>query len=231
MEKREELRELEAACGYTFHNTALLEQAMRHSSRANETGEGHAGSNERLEFLGDAVLEMLSSEYLYAAHPDMPEGDLTQLRAALVCEPTLAADARCFGLPRFLELGRGEEKTGGRERDSVVSDALEALLGAIYLDGGLEPARSFVRRFVMDDMEHKKLFYDSKTSLQELLQGTTQEKIRYVEAGESGPPHNRTFSAEVYLGEKLLGAGSGKSKKAAEQQAAREALKNVSEKH
>ena len=219
-----ELKDLEKLCGCTFPDRELLQQAMIHTSYANEKNTGHAGSNERLEFLGDAVLELVTSEFLWENYPDMPEGDLTRLRASLVCEPTLAMDAREIGLPPFLLLGKGEEQTGGRQRDSIISDALEALIGAIYLNGGLETARNFIKRTVLNDIEHKRLFSDSKTLLQEKLQKKDGEVIRYELTGESGPDHARQFSVQVLLGERVLGEGTGRSKKAAEQQAAYHAL-------
>ena len=222
-------RELEQICGYTFRNADLLKQAMSHTSYANETGAGHGGSNERLEFLGDAVLELISSEFLCMYYPEMTEGELTRLRASLVCEPTLAFDAREMGLPEYLLLGKGEERTGGRMRDSIVSDALEALIGAIYTDGGLDEARRFVQQHVMNDIEHKKLFSDSKTILQELLQKKGGETISYRLTGEKGPDHARIFTVQVLLGSRVLGEGSGRSKKAAEQNAAYQAIIRLKE--
>ena len=158
---------LEKKSGYHFQNPHLLKQAMTHSSYANEHKAKGYHDNERLEFLGDAVLEVVSSEFLFRHYPALPEGDLTKLRASIVCEPTLALCARELDLGDFLLLGKGEEHTGGRKRDSIVSDAMEALIGAIYLDGGFASAKEFVHRFIMTDIEHKKLFYDSKTILQE----------------------------------------------------------------
>ena len=163
------MERLEQIIGYTFRNKKLLKQALTHSSYANEKKLGKLGCNERLEFLGDAVLELVSSDVLYAKFPQIPEGELTKKRASLVCEPSLAYCARQFDLPKYLLLGRGEDMTGGRMRDSIVSDATEALLGAIYLDGGFEKAREFVLKFILNDMEHKQLFYDSKTPTNVLL--------------------------------------------------------------
>ena len=157
------MEQLEQIIGYTFQNKKLLKQALTHSSYANEKKLGKLGCNERLEFLGDAVLELISSDFLYAKFTQVPEGELTKKRASLVCEPSLAYCARQFGLPQYLLLGKGENMTGGRNRDSIVSDATEALLGAIYLDGGFEPAKDFVLKFILNDIEHKQLFYDSKT--------------------------------------------------------------------
>ena len=216
----EKLDELQEAIGYRFRNLQLLEQALTHSSYANEKGLGHLGCNERLEFLGDAVLELISSDFLYHRYPTLPEGDMTKTRASVVCEPTLALCAAEFSLGRYLRLGRGEDMTGGRNRNSVVSDALEALIGAIYLDGGFASAKEFVIRFVMNDIEHKKLFYDSKTILQEMIQGRQQDELRYVMLGEEGPDHDKTFLAAATLGSREIGRGSGRTKKAAEQMAA-----------
>lgn len=224
----EKLSELQQKIGYTFTDVSWLELALRHSSYANEHNLGHEGCNERLEFLGDAVLELVSSEYLYDHYPQLPEGQLTKLRASLVCEPTLAYDARLFGLEHYLLLGKGEAATGGRKRDSVVSDALESVIGAIFKDGGFERAKAFILRFVMDDVEHKQLFHDSKTHLQEMIQAVSEEPIRYEITGESGPDHNKRFTAQVWLGTKLLGQGDGHSKKAAEQQAAYQAIMRFS---
>lgn len=224
----EKLSELQQKIGYTFTDVSWLELALRHSSYANEHNLGHEGCNERLEFLGDAVLELVSSEYLYDHYPQLPEGQLTKLRASLVCEPTLAYDARLFGLEHYLLLGKGEDATGGRKRDSVVSDALESVIGAIFKDGGFAQARAFILRFVMDDVEHKQLFHDSKTHLQEMIQATSEESVRYEITGESGPDHNKKFAAQVWLGTRLLGEGEGHSKKAAEQQAAYQAIMRFS---
>ena len=221
------LSELEKAIGYHFKEQALPKQAMSHSSYVHEKGLTHTDCNERLEFLGDAVLELLSSDYLYHTRPDMPEGALTKLRAALVCESALAEDARSIALEQQILLGKGEEQTGGRLRDSIVSDALEALIGALYLDGGIEAARDFVIRFVMNDIEEKQLFHDSKTILQELVQARAHENtdIVYSIIREEGPPHSRRFTAEVRIAGEVCGTGTGSSKKAAEQGAAYEAVR------
>jgi len=215
---------LEERMGYHFSDIRLLAHALTHTSWANEKHLGHAGSNERLEFLGDAVLEAVSSEYLYHYYRDLPEGDLSKIRASLVCEPALAYDARQFGLPDYLRLGKGEERTGGRHRDSVVSDALEATIGAVFLDGGFEQAKKYILRYVMDDVEHKQLFHDSKTKLQEFLQARADGTPSYEITGESGPDNNKTFEACVRSGDHVIGRGTGHSKKAAEQQAAYTAL-------
>lgn len=225
--EQKEMEQLERTIGYTFHNKKLLRQALTHSSYANEKKLGKLGCNERLEFLGDAVLELVSSDVLYARFPKIPEGELTKKRASLVCEPSLAYCARQFDLPQYLLLGRGEDMTGGRMRDSIVSDATEALLGAIYLDGGFEKARDFVLRFILNDMEHKQLFYDSKTILQEIVQEKGKQTLEYILTGESGPDHNKQFSVEVRVNGDVLGNGSGHTKKAAEQAAAYQAIRRL----
>ena len=225
MEKK--LKALENRIGYEFRNRNLLILALTHSSYANEKKLGKAGCNERLEFLGDAVLELISSDVLYARFPQIPEGELTKKRASLVCEPSLAYCARQFGLPEYLLLGRGEDMTGGRMRDSIVSDATEALLGAIYLDGGFERAREFVLKFILNDIERKQLFYDSKTILQELVQEDGKQPVEYVLTGESGPDHNKQFEVEVRINGIPAGNGAGHTKKAAEQAAAYQALRKI----
>ncbi len=218
------LEELEQQIGYRFRNRKLLEQALCHSSYANERHMDRLYNNERLEFLGDAVLELAASEFLYLTYPRMPEGEATRTRASIVCEQTLALCARELGLGNWLRLGKGEELTGGRERDSITSDALEALIGAVYLDGGFASAKEFVRRFILNDIEHKKLFFDSKTILQETLQSESEETLHYVTVKEEGPDHNKRFTVNACLGEQVIGAGSGRTKKAAEQEAAYQAL-------
>ena len=186
MEKK--LKALEARIGYEFKNRNLLILALTHSSYANEKKLGKVGCNERLEFLGDAVLELISSDFLYKKYIQIPEGELTKKRASLVCEPSLAYCARDFGLPQYLLLGKGEDMTGGRNRDSIVSDATEALLGAIYLDGGFASAKEFVLKFILNDLENKQLFYDSKTILQEIVQekGTHLRGVPPYERGRTG---------------------------------------------
>ena len=219
------MERLEQIIGYTFRNKKLLKQALTHSSYANEKKLGKLGCNERLEFLGDAVLELVSSDVLYAKFPQIPEGELTKKRASLVCEPSLAYCARQFDLPKYLLLGRGEDMTGGRMRDSIVSDATEALLGAIYLYGGFEKAREFVLKFILNDMEHKQLFYDSKTILQELVQEKGRQTVEYVLTKETGPDHNKQFSVDVLINGTPAGSGTGHTKKAAEQAAAYQAIR------
>lgn len=215
-------QDLEQTIGYTFRDAELLLTALTHSSYANEKGE--AADNERLEFLGDAVLELYSSEFLFTKYPDKPEGELTRLRASLVCEEALAEAAGNLSLGDVLRLGKGEDQTGGRKRKSVLSDALEALIGAMYLDGGGEAARSFILKFVMTDLERKELFYDSKTKLQEKVQEVPGQVLSYRILSETGPDHDRSYVAAALIGDEIVGQGSGKTKKAAEQEAAYQAL-------
>ena len=225
IDRNASLRILQERIGYSFQNIILLEQAVSHSSYINEHRRIRHTDNERLEFLGDAVLELTTSDYLYHEYPQMPEGEMTKLRASLVCEPTLAMCARAISLPEHLLLGKGEELTGGRGRDSVVSDALEAVIGAIYLDGGFEKAKTFVRRFILNDIENKKLFFDSKTYLQEIAQVQYKnEEIRYELIREEGPDHAKLFVMQVKIGDRMLGEGTGSTKKGAEQEAAYNAL-------
>lgn len=216
----ERLHKLETVIGYTFQNIHLLSHAMTHSSYANEKHWDKTKCNERLEFLGDAVLELVSSNFLFRNYPSMPEGEMTKLRASLVCEPTLAFCAETIHLGDYLLLGKGEDLTGGRKRPSVVSDAMEAMIGAIYLDGGLANAKEFIYRFILNDIEHKQLFYDSKTILQEVVQADYKEPLTYVLLKEDGPDHNKSFEVCVKLGEREIGRGIGRTKKAAEQVAA-----------
>ena len=216
----ENLRELETRIGYQFQDETLLFQAMTHSSYANEHRLEKKCCNERLEFLGDAVLEVASSDFLFRKYPDKPEGELTKIRASVVCEPTLAYCASVIELGKYLLLGKGEEATGGRGRNSVVSDALEALIGAIYLDGGFANAKEFIQNFITNDIEHKQLFYDSKTILQEMVQASMTEKLEYEVLKEEGPDHNKTFEVRAKLGGEELGRGEGRTKKAAEAVAA-----------
>ena len=215
---------LEEIIGYTFKNEHLLPHALTHSSYANERHWDKKRCNERLEFLGDAVLEVVSSEFLFLNHPDMPEGEMTKLRASLVCEPALAYCAEAISLGDYLILGKGEDMTGGRKRPSVVSDAMEAVIGAIYLDGGLANAKEFIHRFILNDIEHKQLFYDSKTILQEIVQEKGIQPVEYILTGESGPDHDKQFTVSVQVNGQVVGNGTGHTKKAAEQAAAYQAI-------
>lgn len=222
----EKVVRLQERIGYHFHNVDLLKNALTHSSYANEKHKSYTNNNERLEFLGDAVLELVSSEYLFTNNPQMVEGKMTKLRASLVCEMSLAASAREINLGACLYLGKGEYVTGGNKRDSILSDAFEAVIGAIYLDGGLEPARKFITQYVLSDIEQKQLFYDSKTILQEMVQSRFHEgtRITYPLMTESGPDHNKSFTVVCRVNDVDYGIGSGRTKKAAEQKAAYETI-------
>lgn len=214
------LKELEERISYEFKNKNLFTQALTHSSYANEHRLDHSRCNERLEFLGDAVLEIVTSEFLYRKYETLPEGDLTKIRASIVCEPTLAYCAGDIKLGQYLYLGKGEDATGGRNRNSVVSDAMEALIGAIYLDGGFANAKEFIHRFILNDIEHKQLFYDSKTILQEMIQATAGAHLEYEILREEGPDHHKVFEVRALSGGEELGRGTGGTKKAAEAVAA-----------
>ncbi len=219
---------LESKLGYTFRDRSLLENALTHSSYANENRKS-MGSNERLEFLGDSILGMVTADYLYKKHPDLPEGDLTRTRAALVCEESLAEVADRLDLGAYLKLGRGEESGGGRERPSIRADAVEAVLAAVYLDGGLVEARKIVQRFILDKEVEKSTSRDYKTALQELVQRESGRVLTYRLVGESGPDHAKVFSVEVELNGTAVGAGTGHSKKEAEQMAAKAAIEQWKE--
>lgn len=214
---------LEERIGYHFQNHDLLLEALTHTSYANEHVRAHMRHNERLEFLGDAVLETISSEYLYGQYPEWDEGKLTKTRASMVSETPLAKCARDLGLPGYLRLGNGEDKLGGRKKDSIISDALEALIGAVYLDGGFEEARKLVLKHVLRDLTEKDLFVDRKTALQELAQEQGQ-KVEYSILEEYGPDHSKSFKAAVYIDGVMAAEGFGHTKKAAEQDAADHAM-------
>ena len=222
---KQDLLELEKKAGYQFHDRRLLERAMTHKSYINEAHMEKYESNERLEFLGDAVLELVTSEFLFQDEAKFPEGELTRLRASIVCEPALAFCARQLDLGRYLRLGKGEEATGGRNRDSLTSDALEALIGAIYMDGGFTNAKEFIHKVVLGDLENKKLFFDSKTILQEVVQARFRDqRVTYRLMGEEGPDHDKSFRTAVCIGDEIYGTGTGHTKKRAEQEAAYHAL-------
>ena len=225
------VKELEEKIGYNFKDSHLLRHAVTHSSYVNEKHMKKADCNERLEFLGDAVLELISSEYLFFENQTMPEGELTKLRASMVCEKALAFCARDLELGSYLLLGKGEDATGGRFRESITSDALEALIGAIYLDGGFANAKEFILKYILNDLEGKRLFYDSKTILQEIVQANFKEVISYHLIGEEGPDHNKTFRVAVHIGEEEYGVGEGRTKKAAEQEAAYISILKLHEKN
>lgn len=219
-----DLHDFEKILGYQFNNLSLLETAVTHSSYANEKGNGHK-YNERLEFLGDSVLGFVTADYFFTHMRDLPEGQLTKLRAATVCEDACFDYAKDIDLGTYMLLGKGEEKTGGRQRSSILADAFEAVIAAIYLDGGIEPARDFILRFIIPAIEkHQVAFKDYKTVLQEVIQKNPEEKLTYVLVGESGPDHDKKFEVEVHLNSNIIGRGEGRTKKQAEQEAAREAL-------
>ena len=224
MDINKKLLELEERIGYSFENKDLLKQAVLHSSYTNEHRMNRLQNNERLEFLGDAVLELVSSDFFYHKYPQYPEGKLTRLRASMVCEPTLAFCTKEIELGKYLLLGKGEEATGGRNRDSIVSDAMEAVIGAIYLDGGFANAKEFICRFILNDIEHKQLFFDSKTILQEIVQSELKKDLTYELISEEGPDHDKLFNTRVLIGQKEVGRGAGRTKKASEQQAAYNAI-------
>ena len=222
------IKDLETAIGYRFQNISLLQNALTHSSYANERWHNSLLSNERLEFLGDSVLGMLVAEYLYRSFPNRPEGELTRRRADMVCEKTLAAVARQIGLGDHLLLGHGEEQGGGRSRDSILADAVESVIAACFLDGGLEAALGFVQKFILVTVPVTKLHNaDYKTQLQELVQQKKNQVLSYSLVGQSGPDHDKKFDVEVSLNGKCVGTGSGSSKKRAEQEAARCAIEKL----
>ena len=221
---------LETKLGYVFHRPELLENALYHSSYANEHRGAGISSNERLEFLGDAVLGFVTAEYLYTKHPDMPEGDLTRIRAALVCEESLYEVAQYLGLGQYLRRGRGEELGGGRRRPSILADAVEAVLAAVYLDGGIDEARALIHRILLEKEQEQVVESrrrDCKTELQELVQRKPNQVLHYELVSESGPDHAKVFTVAVTLNGQVVGLGSGHSKKEAEQSAARAALEQM----
>ncbi len=221
---QKDLASLMEALGYTFQDVSLLENALTHSSYANES-DRHLASNERLEFLGDSVLGFITANELFQKETG-PEGELTKLRAAVVCEKALHSYSLQLHVGDYLRLGKGELHTGGNERPSILADAFEAIVAAVYLDGGLEPAKKLVLRFVVPEVgnQRRRHFKDYKTTLQEIIQQNPGEMLEYVLTGESGPDHNKQFTVQVYLNSNIIGTGRGRSKKDAEQQAAKEAL-------
>lgn len=222
------MEKLEEKLGYTFRDRSLLENALTHSSYANENKALGLQSNERLEFLGDSVLGMVTADYLFRTHPDLPEGDLTRTRAALVCEGSLVEVAHRLELGSYLKLGKGEDAGGGRERPSIVADAVEAVLAAVYLDGGIGSARKIIQKFILDREEEKGGSRDYKTALQELVQRESGQVLTYRLIGSIGPDHAKIFQVEVDLNGESVGAGEGHSKKEAEQNAARAAIEKLS---
>ncbi|EOD01236.1 ribonuclease III [Caldisalinibacter kiritimatiensis] len=229
-ELEHKISKIQKSIKYTFNDSDILIRALTHSSFANEHKDLNIKYNERLEFLGDSVLSIVVSDYIFDKYPNYPEGELSKLRATVVCETVLATVAKKLSLGEYLLLGKGEEVTGGRERVSILADALEALIASIYLDGGLE----CTRKFVLDNLSifiekavEGNLITDYKTQLQEFLQRTTKEEIKYKVIKEEGPDHNKKFYVQVSVGNNVLGKGSGKSKKIAEQNAAKEALEKL----
>jgi len=222
------IKDLETAIGYRFRNVSLLQNALTHSSYANERWHNSLLSNERLEFLGDSVLGMLVAEYLFRTFPDRPEGELTRMRADMVCEHTLATVANKIGLGEHLLLGHGEERLGGRSRESILADATESVIAACFLDGGLEAANQFVKTFILVEVPvSRPNNMDYKTALQELVQQKKNQVLSYTLVGQSGPDHDKQFDVEVSLNGTVVGAGSGRSKKRAEQMAAKSAMEKL----
>lgn len=219
------MKELEKKIGYRYQNIGFLENALTHSSYANEVKHG-TKSNERLEFLGDAVLSIVVSDYIYRNCPKLPEGELSKLRASLVCEKSLCRFAKSLGLGGYLKLSRGERNLHGQERPSILADAFEAVIASIYLDGGMDNAAKFILSYVEPEIKNPRprAFKDYKTTLQEIIQKNPEEHLEYVLVGEEGPDHDKHFFVEVHLNNNVIGKGGGRSKKEAEQQAAREAL-------
>ena len=222
------IKDLETAIGYRFHNMTLLQKALAHSSYANERWHDGLKSNERLEFLGDSILGMVVAEYLYKTFPDRPEGELTRMRADMVCEQALAAVANKIDLGSHLMLGHGEEQGGGRARESILADAVESVIAASFLDGGMEAAQSFIQRFVLCDVPVSRMHNrDYKTTLQELVQQKKNQQLRYESVGEFGPDHDKRFTVAVFLNNAEVGRGTGSSKKRAEQMAACAAMEKL----
>ena len=222
------IKDLEVAIGYRFRNISLLQNALTHSSYANERWHNSLLCNERLEFLGDSILGMLVAEYLFRSFPDRPEGELTRMRADMVCEKTLAAAANRIGLGEHLLLGHGEEQGGGRARASILADAMESVIAACFLDGGMDAALKVVQQFILVEVPVKKMHNaDYKTALQELVQQKKNQALSYVLVGESGPDHDKHFDVEVKLNGNVVGSGSGSSKKRAEQMAAKTAIEKL----
>jgi ribonuclease-3 len=222
-----DIGELQNLIGYSFKNEELILRALTHSSFCNEQLIGNAGDYERLEFLGDAVLEAVSSAFLFERYPGKKEGELSKIRASMVCEPSLAFCARDLKLGSFIRLGKGEERTGGRERDSIISDVMEAIVGAIFLDGGFDKASEFIHRFILSDLENKQLFFDSKSNLQEYVAKNLKKELEYVTEELTGENNEKIFRSVVVIGGEEVADGSGRSKKASQQEAAYNALLKI----
>lgn len=224
MLNEQEINKFQQVIGYKFQNTDLLIQALTHSSFVNEQKINKKPDYERLEFLGDAILEMVSSEYLFKKYPDKKEGEMSKIRASLVCEPALAFCAEHIELKKYIQLGKGEELTGGRNKESIIADVMEAVIGALFLDGGLQESKRFIDTYVLTNADSMAMFNDSKSLLQEFVQAGGLGQIKYEICGESGPEHDKIFDVRVWIGDKNMGEGTGKTKKAAEQKAAYQAL-------
>ncbi len=223
----ENILHLQDLIDYKFNNTDLLIQALTHSSFCNEQMIDRPSDYERLEFLGDAVLEAISSRYLYDLYPEKKEGELSKIRASMVCEPSLAFCARDLKLGGYLRLGKGEDMTGGRERDSIIADVMEAIIGAIFLDSGFDEASRFIHRFILSDLDEKKLFFDSKSTLQEEVAKNLKETLEYITEEETGSGNEKIFRSVVMIGGKEVSEGRGRSKKASQQEAAYNALLKI----
>lgn len=223
----DKLHEFEKIIGYTYKDITLLQTALTHSSYINENKDKNRKDNERFEFFGDAIIEFYVSSYLFEKYRDFPEGDLTKLRASMVCEPSLALCAKNISLGDYLYMGKGEESSGGRERDSITSDAFEALVASVYLDAGKQTVAEFINKHLLSVLKEDDLFFDSKTRLQEIVQQMDGASLSYEVINEEGPSHAKVFEAAVYLNGKETGRGKGHSKKAAQQQAAENALENM----
>ncbi len=219
-----DISKFEKTIGYTFRDKALIYQAFTHSSFVNEQKINKKPDYERLEFLGDAVLEMISSAYLFRTFPEKKEGEMSKMRATLVCEGALAYDAQALGLREYIQFGKGEEATGGRNKESIIADVMEAVIGALFLDGGIEQSKRFIDTYVLSNIDAVQMFVDSKSLLQELVQADNLGTVRYEICGESGPEHDKIFEVRVFVGDRNLGEGTGKTKKAAEQNAAYQAV-------
>ncbi len=226
-----DIKRFEDKIGYTFRDKALITQAFTHSSFVNEQKINKRPDYERLEFLGDAVLEMISSAYLFRTYPDKKEGEMSKMRASLVCEGALAYDAAELDIKSYIQLGKGEEATGGRHKESIIADIMEAVIGALFLDGGIEQSKRFIDAYILSNEEAVLMFVDSKSLLQEFTQGENLGEVRYEICGETGPEHDKIFEVRVFVGDENLGEGTGKTKKAAEQQAAYKALLVLKNKH
>ncbi len=219
-----DITKFEKTIGYTFRDKALIYQAFTHSSFVNEQKINKRPDYERLEFLGDAVLEMISSAFLFRSFPEKKEGEMSKMRATLVCEGALAYDAEALKLREYIQFGKGEEATGGRNKESIIADVMEAVIGALFLDGGIEESKRFIDTYVLSNIDAVQMFVDSKSLLQEIAQGENLGAVRYEICGESGPEHDKIFEVRVFVGDRNMGEGTGKTKKAAEQNAAYKAV-------